>query len=163
MVRDFTPVAGEFFIERRPGPRVAPVKLAARGEVLRLRSAGHSVTEITQALALTATPLNRSGVWELLAAEGYERLGPRAPGERGAPTRDHPPRVKVIGWPEQPVRVDSDYAGVMLLVPALVALDLPAAVAGAGFPGHARGSRDLLGPLTPRAEIDRTASRQPCR
>jgi hypothetical protein len=135
MVRDFTPEAGEFFIERRPGPRVAPAKAAAREDVLRLRAAGHSVTEITQALALTETPLNRTGVWELLVAEGHERLGPRAPGERGAPTRDHPPRVKVIGWPEQPVRVNSDYAGVMLLLPALVALDLPGAVAEAGFPG----------------------------
>jgi hypothetical protein len=135
MVRDFTAEAGEFFIERRPGPRVAPAKVAARDEVLRLRAAGHSVTEITQALASTATPLNRTGVWELLAAEGHERLGPRAPGERGPPTRDDPPRVRVIGWPEQSVRVDSDFAGVMLLLPALVALDLPGAVAGAGFPG----------------------------
>jgi len=135
MVRDFTAQAGEFFIERRPGPRVARAKVAARDEVLRLRTAGHSVTEITQALATGETPLNRTGVWELLVAEGYERLGPRAPGERGAPIRDHPPRVKVIGWPEQPVRVNSDYAGVMLLLPALVALDLPAAVADAGFPG----------------------------
>jgi transposase-like protein len=135
MVRDFTAEAGEFFIERRPGPRVAPAKAAARDELLRLRAAGHSVTEITQALALTETPLNRTGVWELLVAEGYERLGPRAPGDRGAPTRDHPPRVRVIGWPEQPVRVNSDYAGVMLLLPALVALDLPTAVAAAGFPG----------------------------
>jgi hypothetical protein len=135
MVRDFTAEAGEFFIERRPGPRVAPAKVAARDEVLRLRAAGHSVTEITQALASTATPLNRTGVWELLAAEGHERLGPRALGERGPPTRDDPPRVRVIGWPEQSVRVDSDFAGVMLLLPALVALDLPGAVAGAGFPG----------------------------
>jgi hypothetical protein len=135
MVRDFTAQAGEFFIERRPGPRVAPAKLAAREDVLRLRAAGHSVTEITQALALTATPLNRTGVWELLVAEGHERLGPRAPGERGPPTRDDPPRTRVIRWPEQPVRVNSDYAGVMLLLPALVTLDLPAAVAGAGFPG----------------------------
>ena len=38
-------------------------------------------------------------------------------------------------WPEQPVRLDSDYAGALLLVPALVALDLPDAVAGAGLPG----------------------------
>jgi hypothetical protein len=91
MVRDFTPEAGEFFVERRPGPRVAPAKAAARDEVLRLRAAGHSVTEITQALAPTPTPLNRTGVWELLVAEGHERLGPRAPGERGAPTRDDPP------------------------------------------------------------------------
>jgi hypothetical protein len=135
MVRDFSPEAGEFFVERRPGPRVAPAKVAARDEVLRLRAAGHSVTEITQALASTPTPLNRTGVWELLVAEGHERLGPRAPGERGPPTRDDPPRTRVIGWPEQPIRVSSDYAGVMLLLPALVALDLPGAVAGAGFPG----------------------------
>jgi hypothetical protein len=86
-------------------------------------------------LVSTPTPLNRTGVWELLVAEGHERLGPRAPGERGAPTRDDPPRTRVIRWPEQPVRVNSDYAGAMLLLPALVALDLPAAVAAAGFPG----------------------------
>ena len=135
MVRDFTPTASAFFIDRRPGPQVAPSKVAARDEVLRLRAAGHSVPEITQALSSTETPLNRTGVWEVLAAEGYERLGPRAPGERGPPTRDHPPRVRVIRWPEQPVRVTSDYAGAMLLVPALVALDLPAAVADARFPG----------------------------
>jgi hypothetical protein len=135
MVRGFSPEAGEFFVERRPGPRVAPAKVAARDAVLRLRAAGHSVTEITQALALTPTPLNRTGVWELLVSEGHERLGPRAPGERGAPTRDDPPRVRVIGWPEQPVSVNSDYAGAMLLLPALVALDLPGAVAAAGFPG----------------------------
>jgi hypothetical protein len=114
---------------------VATFAGATRDELLRLRAAGHSVTEITQALALTETPLNRTGVWEVLVAEGYERLGPRAPGERGPPTRDDPPRVRVMRWPEQSVRVDSDYAGAMLLLPALVALDLPGAVAGAGFPG----------------------------
>jgi hypothetical protein len=135
MVRDFTSQADEFFIERRPGPRVAPAKVAARDEVLRLRAAGHSVTEITQALAATQTPLNRTGVWELLVSEGHERLGPRAPGQRGAPTRDDPPRTRVMRWPEQPVRLDSDYAGALLLVPALVALDLAGAVAGAGLPG----------------------------
>jgi hypothetical protein len=41
--------------------------------------------------------------------------------------------VRVIRWPEQSVRMESDYAGAMLLLPALVALDLPGAVAGAGF------------------------------
>lgn len=135
MVRDFTADAGEFFIERRPGPRVAPAKQAAREEVLRLRAAGHSVTEIAQALTASETPLNRTGVWELLAAEGHERLGPRAPERRGAPTRDDPPRTRVLRWPEQPVSLPSDFAGVMLLLPALVALDLPGAVAGARLPG----------------------------
>jgi hypothetical protein len=135
MVRDFTPEAGEFFLDRRPGPRVAPAKLAAREEVLRLRAAGHSVTEIARALAVTDTPLNRTGVWELLVAEGHERLAPRAPSQRGAPARDDPPRTRVLRWPEQSFTVASDYAGVMLLLPALVALDLPDAVAGARFPG----------------------------
>ncbi|MCA1680431.1 MAG: hypothetical protein LC777_16495 [Actinobacteria bacterium] len=135
MVRDFTPEAGEFFLDRRPGPRVAPAKLAAREEVLRLRAAGHSVTEIARALAMTATPLNRTGVWELLVEEGHERLAPRAPSRRGAPARDDPPRTRVLRWPEQSFTLQSDYAGVMLLLPALVALDLPGAVAGARLPG----------------------------
>ncbi|MGH2861459.1 MAG: hypothetical protein ACRDLT_08120 [Solirubrobacteraceae bacterium] len=135
MVRDFTAEQSVFFAERKPGPRIAPSKAAAREEVLRLRATGRSVTEITQALAGSETPLNRTGVWELLAAEGYERLGPRAPGERGVPTRDHPPRVRVMRWPEQPFRVDSAYAGALLLLPGLVALDLPGAVAQARFPG----------------------------
>src|ERR1035441_7656993 len=43
--------------------------------------------------------------------------------------------TRLMRWPEQPVRLDSDYAGALLLVPALVALDLPGAVAGAGLPG----------------------------
>jgi transposase-like protein len=135
MVRDFTADAGEFFVDRRPGPRVAPSKLAAREEVLRLRAAGHSVTEIAQALAVTATPLNRTGVWELLAQEGHERLAPRPPSQRGAPARDDPPRTRVLRWPEQSFTRASDHAGVMLLLPALVALDLPGAVTGAGLPG----------------------------
>lgn len=135
MVRDFTPDAGAFFLERRPGPRVAPAKQAARDEVLRLRAAGRSVTEIAGALAATATPLNRTGVWELLADAGHQRLGPRAPGERGVAARDHPPRVRVLRRPEQPVRVQSAFAGALLLLPGLVALDLPGAVAGARFPG----------------------------
>ena len=86
MVRDFTADPGEFFVARRPGPTVtvAPSKLAAREEVLRLRAAGHSVTEIAQALATGQTPLNRTGVWGVLASEGHERLAPRAPGELGA-------------------------------------------------------------------------------
>jgi hypothetical protein len=103
--------------------------------VLRLRAAGHSVTEIAQALAVTATPLNRTGVWELLAGEGHERLASRAPSQRGAPARDDPPRTRVLRWPEQSFTVASDYAGVMLLLGALVALDLPGAVAGARLPG----------------------------
>ncbi len=135
MVRDFDGRPEEFFVERRPGPRVAPAKRAARDEVVRLRAAGHSVTEIAQALHGSATPLSRTGVWEVLAEEGHERLAPRAPGQRGVPPRDTPPRTRVLRWPARPERHASQFAGALLLVPGLVALDLPGAVARARLPG----------------------------
>ena len=134
MVRDFTPGPGAFFVERRPGPRRAPAKEAARAEVVRLRREGRSVTEIGELLAGTPTPLNRTGVWELLRDKGFERLGPRSPAERSQ-LRDHPPRTRVLDWPELAVRRRADFAGALLLVPALVELDLPGAVSAAGFPG----------------------------
>jgi hypothetical protein len=134
MVRDFRADPTSFFLTHRPGPRVAPAKEAARGEVLRLRAAGYSVTEISEVLAGSATPLNRTGVWEICRDEGFERLAPRAPSHRPV-LRDRQPRVRVIRWPERPVREETAYAGLLLLVPALVELDLPAAVAAAGMPG----------------------------
>ena len=135
MVRDFRRGDRDFFARRRPGPATAPAKQAARDQVLRLRAAGHSVTEITAALASGPTPLNRTGVWELLHGEGYERLPTRPPDQRGSPRREHPPRTRRSTWPPQPLRLASDYAGVLLLIPGLVALDLPAAVSAARLPG----------------------------
>ncbi len=47
MVRDFRAGDRDFFLARRPGPRVAPAKQAARDEVLRLR--GRSTGELVDA------------------------------------------------------------------------------------------------------------------
>lgn len=135
LVRDFEPVADSFFAERRPGPRFAPAKEAARDQVVRLRRAGYSVVEISQALAESPTPLNRTGVWEILREEGFERMAPRPPAARGGALRAHLPRTRLIAWPDVPLRFECAYAGVLLLVPGLVELDLPAAVKEAGFPG----------------------------
>ncbi|MGH9152203.1 MAG: hypothetical protein ACRD03_07385 [Acidimicrobiales bacterium] len=135
MVRDFSADPASFFVTHRPGPRVAPAKEAARAEVLALRAEGHSIVEITDALAATATPLNRTGVWEICRDEGFERLPTRAPSERRPPMRDRQARVRVIAWPEQPVGDETSYAGLLLLVPALVELDLAGAVAAARLPG----------------------------
>src|SRR6266496_465507 len=82
-------------------------------------------------------------VWELLHDEGYERLPTRPPDQRGSPRREHPPRTRRITWPPQPLRLPSDFAGLLLLVPGLVALDLPGAVSAAHFPGTPRGPRHL--------------------
>ena len=98
MVRDFRAGDRDFFVARRPGPRVAPAKQAAREQVLRLRAQGYSITEIADALADTDTPLNRTGVWELLRDEGFDKLAPRPPQARGR-LRDDPPRAKLLDWP----------------------------------------------------------------
>src|SRR6266511_1911484 len=59
----------------------------------------------------------------------------RRPRQGGGPRRDHPPRTRRITWPAQPLRLPSDFAGLLLLVPGLVTLDLPGAVSAAHFPG----------------------------
>ena len=135
LVRDFDADPASFFVERRPGPRRAPAKEAARSEVVRLRRVGLSVTEIETRLRDSETPLNRTGVWEILREEGFERLAPSPPSARGEGLREHPPRTRVIRWPELPLRFPSAYAGALLLVPGLVELDLPGAVRAAGLPG----------------------------
>ena len=135
LVRDFDADPASFFVERRPGPRRAPAKEAARSKVVRLRRVGLPVTEIEARLRGSETPLNRSGVWEILREEGFERLAPGPPSARGEGLRAHPPRTRLIRWPELPLRFPSAYAGVLLLVPGLVELDLPGAVRAAGLPG----------------------------
>ncbi len=134
-VRDFRSGKTGFFINPRPGPTRAPAKNAARGRIIELRRAGHSATEIAEALAGTPTPLNRTGVAEVLTEAGFARLPVRPPGERGAPYRDHPRRAGVIDFASAAPAGETKVAGLLLAVPELVALDLPGIVAAAGYPG----------------------------
>src|SRR5216684_4463591 len=61
---------------RRPGPPpgTAPAKDRARGRVIELRRQGLSTYETSARLAAEGTPLNRTGVGEILAEEGFGRL-----------------------------------------------------------------------------------------
>jgi hypothetical protein len=54
LVRDFRAGRLELFPTTRPGPRRAPAKDAARARVLELRLTGHSIDEISAALAAEA-------------------------------------------------------------------------------------------------------------
>jgi hypothetical protein len=134
-VRDFRAGKTGFFLNPRPGPTRAPAKNAARPRVIELRRAGHSAKEISEILAGTATPLNRTGVAEILAEAGFPRLPVRPPAQRGAPYRDHPRRAEVIDFTALPDRAQTKVAGLLLAVPELVALDLPALARQAGYPG----------------------------
>jgi hypothetical protein len=73
-VRDFRAGARELFTVGRPGPKTARAKDAARPRIIELRAAGHSIDEIAEALAAEGTPLNRTGIAEVIAAEGLPRL-----------------------------------------------------------------------------------------
>ncbi len=123
---------------RRPG--AAPRKDAARAKVIALRREGLSVYEISSRLAVTGTPLNRTSVGEILAEEGFGRLlrhpepvASISPATAGRDTKL--PRAKVIDFSLWPDRLDSIRAGLLLVLPDLVALDLPGLVGAARYPG----------------------------
>jgi hypothetical protein len=127
---------------RKPGPPpgTAPAKDAARGRVAGLRRQGLSTYEISARLAAEGTPLNRTGVGEILAEEGFGRLLRRpesqasiSPATSGRDTTL--PRARMTDWDAWPERLDTIRAGLLLVLPDLAALDLPALAAKAGYPG----------------------------
>ena len=141
LVRDFRAGQLELFAEPgRPGRKSAPKKDAARGRVIELRRQGLSVHEISTRLAAEGRPLNRTGVGQILAEEGFGRLlrhpEPEAsisPATAGRDTRL--PRARVIDFGSFPAAATTRLAGMLLAVPDLVALDLPALARKAGYPG----------------------------
>jgi hypothetical protein len=135
MVRDFRAGRREFFVSSRPGPKRAPTKERAHGRIVELRAAGHSIDEIAVVLGREGMPLNRTGIAEVIAEEGFGRLWRRPQALRGAPAREQLPRTGVIDFDTWPERVQTKHAGLLLCLPDLVALDLPAIVKAAGYPG----------------------------
>jgi len=123
----------------RPGRRrgAAPRKNAVWARAIELRRL--SVYEISARLAAEGTPLNRTSVGEILAEEGFGRMLRRpepeasiSPPVKGRDTNSA--RAKVVEFERWPERVDSVRAGLLLVVPDLVALDLPGLVRAAGYP-----------------------------
>jgi hypothetical protein len=126
--------------KRGPPPGVAPAKDRARARVIELRRQGLSASEISTKLGAEGTPLNRTGVGEILTEEGFGRLlrhpDPVASTSPATPGRDTrlPPttRLDFTAWP---ATVETGKAGLLLLLPDLIDLDLPGLVTQAGYPG----------------------------
>ena len=135
IVRDFRAGRREFFLSSRPGPKRAPGKERAHGRIVELRSAGHSIDEIALVLDREGIALNRTGIAEVIAEEGFGRLWRRPEALRGAPRREQLPHTGLIDFDQWPERVPTKHAGLLLCVPDLVALDLPGIVNAAGYPG----------------------------
>jgi hypothetical protein len=131
-----------FAAPKKPGPPpgAAPAKERVRGRVVELRRQGYSTYEISGRLAAEGTPLNRTSVGEILAEEGFGRLlrrpEPEASVSPATAGRDtNLPAAKILDFASWPGRLETTRAGLLLAVPDLVALDLPALVAAAGYPG----------------------------
>ncbi len=122
-----------------PGRKSAPRKDAARGRVIELRREGLSIYEISTRLTREGTPLGRTAVSDILREEGFGRLlrGPEpkasiSPATSGRDTAL--PAAAVIDFAALPERAHTTMAGLLLTVPDLVALDLPALVTAARYP-----------------------------
>jgi hypothetical protein len=133
-VRDFRAGAREFFVTAKPGPKTAPAKDAARERIIELRAAGHSIDEIAQVLAAGGTPLNRTGIAEVIAAEGLPRMWRRPDAERGGPAREIQARAEAADFAALPARAETRLAGLFLAIPDLIALGVPDMTAAAGYP-----------------------------
>ena len=140
LVRDYRKGRlGELFIAPRPGPKRQPKKDAARARVIELRQQRHGIEEIVAELARVGTPLARTAVWEMLREEGLSRMPkpPAAPDPGPEPERLTAPKARVLkaeDWLQEGRVVQTQHAGLFLLIPDLVALDLPDLVKAAGWP-----------------------------
>ena len=109
LLRDFRRRLQLFAPPGKPGPKTAPAKDRARARVTELRREGLSVYQISARLRAGGTPLNRTGVGQILAEEGFGRLlrgaAPMAstsPATAGRDTRL--PRAAVIDFAASPPR-----------------------------------------------------------
>jgi transposase len=128
----------ELFSASRPGPKRQPKKDAARERVIELRRQRHGIEEIVAELERAGTPLSRTAVWEILREAGLSRMPKPAarPAAASAPERLAAAKVRVLDdheWP-QTGRIETQHAGLFLLIPSLVALGLPGLVGAAEWP-----------------------------
>ncbi len=128
----------ELFASARPGPKRQPKKDAARERVIELRRQRHGIEEIVEVLGREGTPLSRTAVWEILSEAGLSRMPqPAASPKPGpAPQRLAAEKVRVLSDADWPTHgsMQTQHAGLFLLLPELVGFDLPGLVKAAGWP-----------------------------
>jgi hypothetical protein len=123
-----------------PGRKNAPKTDAARARAIELRRDGLSVYEIATRLTSEGTPLGRTAVSDILREEGFGRLlrGPAPQASTSPATSGRDTRLPAAGpadFAALPARAHTTMAGLLLTIPDLVTLDLPALAAAGGYPG----------------------------
>jgi transposase len=145
IVRDFArdPDLQQFFVVNRPGRQTAPKRDALSAQILRLRQQGLTLAQIRQRLheqghsiseSYLSRILSRQGLTDIAAPRCQQTEEPRAAKDGS----DIPAVADVRLCSFAPGRAfQTKVAGLFLFVPLLLALDLPAAVEQARWPGSA--------------------------
>ena len=143
IVRDFaqTPNLEQFFVVNRPGRQTAPKRAALLEDVIRLRQQGLTLAQIQQCLREQGHSISASYLSRLLAGQGLADIQvsrcQQTQGVRAAKDGSEIPAAadaRLCSF-EPGRRLQSEVAGLFLFVPLLLALDLPAAVERARWPG----------------------------
>jgi transposase len=138
LARDWRAGRLELFASSRPGPRSQPRKDRARALVVALRNEGRTLEEIGRALQAAGAGLSRTAIWEILSEHGLGRRRAAAiepgPSVLAAAPAAKTRRLREEDW-ARIGSLDSEHAGLFLLMPELIELDLPGLVAAAGYPG----------------------------
>jgi hypothetical protein len=136
-VRDFRAGKTGFFATPRPGAddRTGQGRRSAGDH--RAAPAGPLGDRDLPGAGRHPTPLNRTGVAEVLGEEGFARMWPRPLAARGGGGRTELPRARPLDFADLPARCETGVAGLLLAVPELVSMGLPAMVAAAAYPSTA--------------------------
>jgi transposase len=143
IVRDFAhaPDLEQFFVVNRPGRQTAPKRDALLEDIIGLRQQGLTLAVIQQRLHEQGHAISESYLSRLLARQGFADIqAPRCQQAEDAPiARDGseiPAAADARLCSLAPGRcLHSKVAGLFLFVPLLLAVDLPAAVKRARWPG----------------------------
>jgi hypothetical protein len=143
LVRDFAsnPDLEQFFVVNRPGRQTAPKREQLTATIAQLRGQGLSLADIQHHLHQQGHSISQPYLCRILQQHGLGGLRPLRPQTTRAARQardgsDIPPSTDVRLCDLQPGRCfATEVAGLFLFSGLLLALDLPAAVAQAGWPG----------------------------
>src|SRR5262245_15806517 len=141
IVRDFAqnPDLEQFFAVNRPGRQAAPKRERLTEDIVRLRLAGLTLAQIQQRLHDQGQPISIPYLSRILRQQGVPDPPPAEPMSATRHAKDGsevPPGADVRLCSLQQGRCfATKVAGLFLFLPVLLAVDFPAAVEKAGWPG----------------------------
>ncbi len=122
--------------KRPAAPKEPPATTRLKEQVLALRKQNFSIYDIVRALRQNGEKLSAPAVWSILREAGFAKLPRRRDEERPAgpyPTKAPVADVRAVNWTAREWR--TDFGGLFLFVPMLVAVQFEDVVKAIHLPG----------------------------